>query len=101
MGKLRSKRERSLRRNIALAGRTTDRALEIESAITNLPKYLLHRAAKKAAKADEVQMVRGIMRNRTQFLNPETRRWSVVDTKTGKILRTKKSHSPFKRIRKN
>jgi len=42
----------------------------------------------------------GTVRDRVQVLNPVTRRWVKVDTKTGKIVEHKKTYGPFKGVRK-
>jgi len=42
----------------------------------------------------------GAVRDRIQVLNPVTRRWLKLDTKTGKIVAQKKDSVPYKGIRK-
>ena len=42
----------------------------------------------------------GAVRDRIQVLNPVTKRWVKLDTKTGKILEQKKTFGPYKGIRK-
>ncbi len=42
----------------------------------------------------------GTVRDRIQVLNPVTRRWVKLDTKTGKIVAQKKDSVPYKGIRK-
>jgi len=42
----------------------------------------------------------GAVRDRIQVLNPVTRRWVKLDTKTGKIVAQKKDSVPYKGIRK-
>jgi len=42
----------------------------------------------------------GAVRDRIQVLNPVTKRWVKLDTKTGKIVEQKKSFGPYKGIRK-
>ena len=42
----------------------------------------------------------GAVRDRIQVLNPVTRRWVKIDTKTGKIVEQKKTFGPYKGVRK-
>ena len=41
---------------------------------------------------------KGAVRERVQLLNPVTKQWVKVDTKTGKIVDTKKTPGPFKGV---
>lgn len=42
----------------------------------------------------------GSVKNRSQFVNPETGRWVKRDTATGRIIATKSDGKPFKGVRK-
>jgi hypothetical protein len=41
---------------------------------------------------------KGAVRERVQLQNPVTKQWVKVDTKTGKIVDTKKTPGPFKGV---
>lgn len=43
---------------------------------------------------------RGMVRERSQFYNPETERWQKRDTNTGRIMDVKQDGKPFKGVRK-
>ena len=43
---------------------------------------------------------KGTVKDRVQVLNPVTKRWVKLDTRTGRILDHKKTPGPYKGIRK-
>ncbi|WP_420454035.1 hypothetical protein [Rubrivirga sp.] len=43
---------------------------------------------------------KGAVKNRVQVLNPVTKRWVKLDTKTGRIIDHKKTPGEYKGIRK-
>ena len=43
---------------------------------------------------------KGSVKNRVQVLNPVTKRWVKLDTKTGRIVDHKKTAGPYKGVRK-
>jgi len=54
----------------------------------------------RTSKLDTKRKAKGSVKNRVQRYNPKTRRFTVFNTKTGKILRTrKKKGNPYKNIR--
>lgn len=54
--------------------------------------------AKNPPKGDHQRQ--GAVRDRTQFLNPLTGKWTKRDVETGKILDVKADDCPFKGVRK-
>lgn len=42
---------------------------------------------------------RGAVKDRVQVLNPITKRWVKLDTKTGRIIAHKRTPGPYKGIR--
>ena len=42
----------------------------------------------------------GAVKDRVQVLNPMTKRWVKLDTRTGRIIDHKKTPGPYKGIRK-
>ena len=42
----------------------------------------------------------GAVRDRVQVLNPITKRWVKLDTRTGRIIDHKKTPGPYKGVRK-
>lgn len=43
---------------------------------------------------------KGAVSNRVQVLNPVTKRWVKLDTKTGRIVDHKRTPGPYKGVRK-
>ena len=43
---------------------------------------------------------KGSVKDRVQVLNPVTKRWVKLDTKTGRIIDHKKTPGPYKGVRK-
>lgn len=42
----------------------------------------------------------GAVRKRSQFLNPQTERWTKRDTETGRIMDVKSDNKKFKGVRR-
>ena len=54
----------------------------------------------RTSKLDTKRKARGSVKDRVQRYNPKTKRFTVFNTKTGKILRTRrKKGTPYKNIR--
>jgi hypothetical protein len=39
-----------------------------------------------------------MIKNRVQLLNPRSKRYVLVDTKTGQVLRTKRTPGPYRNV---
>jgi len=85
---------------IAKAARATKAALTIQGFVKNPINTSIKVALNKATSLDKYRKLRGMYRNRVQYLNPRTKRWIIKDTRTGKIVWVKKTPGPAKNIRK-
>lgn len=52
------------------------------------------------AKRDKSGKLRGAISKRMQVLNPVTKRYVLIDTDRGRIVKNKKSPGPYKNVRK-
>lgn len=85
---------------IAKVARTMKTGLTIHGFVRNPIGTSIKVALNKAEKLDVYRKLRGMYRNRVQYLNPRTKRWVIKDAKTGKIIRVKKTPGPAKNTRK-
>ena len=67
---------------IAKVARTVKTGLTIHSFVKNPVNASINKALDKAAKLDNYRKLKGMYRNRVQYLNPRTKRWVIKDTKT-------------------
>ncbi len=97
MAKMRKKRERKARKAVAKTARGLLAILEAKEAATSPHTYMAKKTLERLSKLDKVNMRRGVVRKRKQFLNPRNGRYYVMDDK-GRILYGGK-RSPYKNIR--
>jgi len=97
LAKLKRKR---LRDFISKAARSLNMIWTTKSFLSNPIKTSAKIALKKAESLGNYRKIKGVYRNRVQYLNPRNKRWVIIDTNRRKIIRVKKTPGPAKNIRK-
>ncbi|MDG6933741.1 MAG: hypothetical protein JRN68_03500 [Nitrososphaerota archaeon] len=71
-----------------------------KEAVTRPHDFLIKKVSDRLVSYGNRSTVAGNYRNRKQFLNPKTGKWTKFDTKTHRIVGVKKDYTPYKRVRK-
>ncbi len=98
MAKQDSKRTRKFKDIARGITRAHDTASKAKKVVTNPPGYAMDKAFQHIRKYGDSPRRRGPIRDRTQHYNSRTQRFIKRDTKTGKIIGSKK-RTPYKNVR--